>query len=415
MAIDPARPVPPVFPRLVGPEQVPAHVPPKLVRAAGITTGEAFLAAPHAYMAALHETMPPVWYDVNPYCNAWQLIKHQDALYMLRHHEIFSNEGATPFPRDPDDYFYFLPIEVDPPLHRKYRGILEPIFSPTGVLALEAKIRSLARELIDRVRDQGGCEFTTDFGRPLPVSVFLDLMGLPQEMRDTFVSWAVDLLHSQDREVMGRAMAAITTYLKEAIEEKRRRPDERVISRIAQARIDGRPLSPPEVFGYVCFLFIGGLDTVFATLNHIWLWLAEHPERRREILAEPENIDNQVEELLRVFSVTFSGRMVVREVEIRGVRMLPGDRVTAVLPACNLDPEVFPDPLRVDFHRPRKPILTFAAGPHTCLGAHLARLEVKVALQEWLARIPDFSLRPGTRIVYRPGGVVGPERLPLQW
>ena len=415
MAIDATHPVPPQFPRIAGRDNIPAHVPKELIRSIGLTFGPEFLAAPHDYMAKLHETMPPIYYDVNDYGNAWHLLKHEDAFFMLRHPEIFTNEGATPFPRDPDDYFYFIPIEIDPPHHRKYRAILEPIFSPKGVLALEGKIRDLANELIDQMIASGECEFTTDFGRPLPVSVFLDLMGLPQEKRDTFVKWAVDLLHSNDRTIMAEAMRVISAYLKEVIAEKTKNPDDHVISRIVHATVDGRPMSPPEIFGFVIFLFIGGLDTVFATLNNIWLWLANNPDRRKEMINDPGNINAQVEELLRVWSVTFSGRVLAQDFELRGVKMKKGDRVTAILPACNYDAEVFPNPTAVDFHRPRKPILAFAGGVHSCMGAHLARLEIKVALQEWLRRIPEFSLKPGTRIEYRPGGVVGPEYVPLVW
>ncbi|MBK9467914.1 MAG: cytochrome P450 [Gammaproteobacteria bacterium] len=415
MAIDAAHPVPPQLPRIAGRDNIPAHVPRELVRSIGLTFGPEFLAAPHEYMARLHETMPPIYYDANDYGNAWHLLKYEHAMFMLRHPEYFSNEGATPFPRDPEDYFYFIPIEIDPPHHRKYRAILEPVFSPKGVLALEGKIRDMANDLIDQIIDKGECEYTTDFGRPLPVSVFLDLMGLPQEKRDTFVKWAVDLLHSNDRTVMAEAMRVISAYLKEVIAEKTKNPDEHVISRIVHATVDGRPLSPPEIFGFVVFLFIGGLDTVFATLNNIWLWLARNPERRQEMINDPANINAQVEELLRAWSVTFSGRVLAQDYEMGGVKMKKGDRVTAILPACNFDPEIFPNPTVVDFHRPRKPILAFTVGVHSCMGAHLARLEIKVALQEWLRRIPDFSLKPGTRIEYRPGGVVGPEYVPLVW
>ena len=415
MAIDAAHPVPPQLPRIAGRDNIPAHVPRELVRSIGLTFGPEFLAAPHEYMARLHETMPPIYYDANDYGNAWHLLKYEHAMFMLRHPEYFSNEGATPFPRDPDDYFYFIPIEIDPPHHRKYRAILDPVFSPKGVLALEGKIRDMANDLIDQIIDKGECEYTTDFGRPLPVSVFLDLMGLPQEKRDTFVKWAVDLLHSNDRAVMAEAMRVISAYLKEVIAEKTKNPDEHVISRIVHATVDGRPLSPPEIFGFVVFLFIGGLDTVFATLNNIWLWLARNPERRQEMINDPANINAQVEELLRAWSVTFSGRVLAQDYEMDGVKMKKGDRVTAILPACNFDPEIFPNPTVVDFHRPRKPILAFTVGVHSCMGAHLARLEIKVALQEWLRRIPDFSLKPGTRIEYRPGGVVGPEYVPLVW
>ncbi|TGD73291.1 cytochrome P450 [Mangrovimicrobium sediminis] len=415
MAIDATRPVPPEFPRIAGSDNIPDHVDPALVRTTGIPFSPEFLVNPHGFMADLHERMPPVYYEVNNYGNAWQLIKHADALFMLRHPEIFTNEGATPFPRDPDDYFYFIPIEIDPPHHKKYRAILDPVFSPKAVLTLQDKIRTLANELIDEFQDKGECEFTTAFGRPLPVMVFLDLMGLPQEKRDTFVDWAMDLLHSQDPAVMGRAMQSISSYLKEVIAEKVEHPDDRVISRIAHAEVDGRPMTPPEIFGFVVFLFIGGLDTVFATLNNIWLWLANNPERVRELIDEPENIDNQVEELLRMWTVTFSGRMLSQDYEFHGVKMKKGDRISAILPTCNFDPDVFPNPKETDFHRRRKPVLAFAGGVHSCMGAHLARLEIKIALQEWLRRIPEFSVKPGTTIEYRPGGVVGPEHVPLVW
>jgi cytochrome P450 len=415
MPIDAANPVPPVFPRFAGPDQIPPHVPKELVRSVGLTTGPEFLASPHDFMAKLHETQPPIFYDVNPYGNAWLFLKHEDALFALRHWEYFSNEGATPFPRDPNDYFYFIPIEIDPPHHRKYRNIVDPLFSPKGVLKLESLIRQRASDLIDEFIDKGECEFTTAFGRPLPVSVFLDIMGLPQDMRDTFVSWAVDLLHAPDRATMARAMQNIVTYIKQAIAEKKAHPDDGVVSRIAHAAPDGQPLCDKEVFGFVIFLFIGGLDTVFATLNNMWLWLAQNPQRCREIIDRPDDIDKVVEELLRRWSVTFSGRVIAQDIEMRGVQMKKGDRITCVLPACNFDPEVFPNPLEVDFDRPRKTIMAFTVGVHSCMGAHLARLEVKIALQEWLKRIPQFSVKPGAEIIYRPGGVVGPEYVPLVW
>lgn len=415
MPVDAANPVPPTYPRRMGMDQVPDHVSKDIIRSAGLTFGPEFLANPHKFMADMHDNLPPLFYDVGMMGNAWQAIKHEDALYILRHPEIFSNEGATPFPRDPDDYFYFIPQEIDPPAHRKYRNIVDPVFSPQGVAKLEGKIRKLANDLIDQFIDKGEVEFTEAFGRPLPVMVFLDIMGLPQDMRDTFVSWAMELLHSNDREKMGAAMAAITSYLKGAIADKTANPDDGVVSLIAHAKIDGRPLSDKEIFGFVCFLFIGGLDTVFATMNNIWLYLAQNPDKVKEMIDDPENINAQLEELLRVWSVTFSGRVLIKDHEMRGVQMKKDDRITCVLPACNFDPEVFPNPREVNFHRPRQTVLAFTVGAHSCMGAHLARLEIKVALQEWMRRIPNFSVKPGTKVEYRPGGVVGPEEVPLVW
>lgn len=398
------------------PFTIPAHVPPELVRNVGVTVAPDFLAAPHKFMANLHNICPPVYYDVHPAMGgAWQVIKHADAMWVLRHPEFYSTRGATPFPRDPANPFKFIPLEIDPPHHRKYRNIVDPLFCPQGVLKLEGMMRDLANELIDGFIDKGECEFTEEFGRPMPVTIFLRLMGLPINMTDVFVTWAVDLLHSQDRGIMADTMKQITAYLKEAIAEKKAHPDDGVISRIAHAQPDGVPMTDAEIFGFVIFLFIGGLDTVFATLNNMWLWLAQNPERRREIIARPNDINAVVEELLRVWSVTFSGRTVEKEVELHGVKMMPGDKVASILPACNFDPDVFPNPTVVDFDRPRKPILAFTQGVHSCMGAHLARLEIKVSLQEWLKRIPEFSLKPGCEVVYRPGGVIGPKNLQFVW
>ena len=241
-------------------------------------------------------------------------------------------------------------------------------------------------------------------------------MGLPQDMRDTFVEWAMQLLHSHSREEMADAMRKISAYIKGAIAEKKANPDGGVVSLIANAEVEGKPLSDKEVFGFVVFLFIGGLDTVFATLNNIWLHLARDPELRAETRKRMEtDPDKVVEELLRRWSVVFSGRVLAQDYTFKGVEMKKDDRVTCLLPTANFDPDVFPDPLKVDYDRPRKTILAFTVGVHSCMGGHLARLELKIALQEWLRRIPEFGLKPGSKIEYRPGGVIGPEEYSLVW
>jgi len=396
---------------------IPDHVPPELVYEAGVTEAPDFLAAPHKYMAELHAKAPPIYFDPGSEHRgqAWQLLKYEDAFFALRNPEYFTTFGSGPFPRDPKDYWRILPLEVDPPEHRKYRAIVDPLVSPKAILAMEARIRVLASELIDKFIDKGECEFAKDFGRPLPVGVFLDLMGLPRDMMDEFVRWAMGLLHAQDKQIAQQVMAEVTQYFTKVIAEKQANPDPFLVSAIVNGKPGGEPMGPREIFGFVFFVFIAGLDTVFATLNNIFVWLAENPDRRQEIIDTPDNINNVVEELLRVFTVTFSGRGLLKDVEIRGVKMKKGDRVTSLLPACNYDPEIFPNPEIVNFHRPRKPILAFAGGVHSCMGAHLARLEVKICIQEFLRRIPNFKLKPGETITYWPGGVVGPKSVPLVW
>src|SRR5579862_4069633 len=223
---------------------IPAHVPPDLVLPIGLVEGPEFLAAPHEFMARLHDTHPPVFFSPSERNgDAWMLTKHEDVYFVLRHPEIFTTQGSTPFPRDPNNYFRMLTIEVDPPEHRKFRAILDNMFALRAVVRLEATIRNLANNLIDRFMDRRECEFTTEFGRPLPVSVFLDLMGLPQEMRDTFVRWAMGLLHSQSREIAGQCMNETCAYLEEVIREKTQKPDDGVISAVVHAKADGEPLN----------------------------------------------------------------------------------------------------------------------------------------------------------------------------
>jgi cytochrome P450 len=396
--------------------RIPEHVPPELVHYVGLTESPEFLAAPFPFMADLHKTKPRIFYSPNILGGAWHLTHHEDCYFALRHPELFTTAGATPFPRDPANYFPMLPLESDPPDHRRYREVLDPLFSIRAVMQMQENIRARANALIDAFVDKGECEFTTAFGRPLPVSVFLDLMGLPQDMQDTFVGWAMDLLHAMgDREVAGRAMGEVSAYLQTVIAEKRQRPDAGAISTIVHAKIDGQPMGERETFGFVFFLFIAGLDTVFAALNNIFVWLAEHPEARAYIRDNPGEIDSVMEELLRIYTVTFSGRTLTQDYEMHGVKMKKGDRITSILPAANFDPSVFPDPEKVDFQRTRKPTLAFAGGVHSCMGAHLARLEIKIGIVEFLRRIPDFHMKAGWKVEYWPGGVVGPKTVPLVW
>ena len=395
---------------------IPSHVPSELVRNLGIMLNPEFLADPYEYFPKLHEEQPPIFYDASPVMGStWITIKHDLALKALRNTDSLTIESLGIFPRDPDRYFDLIPQELDPPEHRKYRSVLDPFLSPKAVMQLEKDIRQLANDLIDKFIDRGECEFASEFARPLPVTVFLKFMGLPLEMTETFVKWVVSLIQFAERDHAVEIMAEIEEYLTSVIEEKRVNPDQGAISQIVHGKIDGEPMKERDVYGFVFFLFIAGIDTVYAALNNTWVWLARNPERRREMIADPENIDSQAEELLRIFGVTFSGRTLTQDYELAGVQMKKGDRIMALLPACNYDPDVFENPREVRFDRPRKPILSFTGGVHACMGAHLARLEYKIALQEWLKRIPEFSIKPGAEIRYFPSGVIGPTSVPLVW
>ena len=396
--------------------QVPDHVPPELVRSVELILGDEFLADPYNYMPAMHDTLPPLFYNVAaPMGGGWMTISQPLAFKALRDQDHFHVPPLFIFPRDEDDWFRMIPLEIAAPDHRKFRNILDPMLSPKGVLALENDIRKLANDLIDNFVDRGECEFTEEFARLLPVSVFLNFMGLPLSKIDQFVTWVVALIQFAEFDRAKEIMAEIEVYLKSVIEEKRANPDDKAISRIAHAVVDGEPLDERDVFGFTFFLFIAGIDTVYAALNNSWLWMARNPDRVKELVAAPDRRDAQVEEFLRAFAPTFSGRVLTQDLELDGVLLKKGDTFMSFLPACNYDPEVWDNPREIDFNRQRKPILTFTGGVHSCMGGHLARLEFKIGLNEWLKRIPEFSLKPGTEIKYTPSGVVGPDKLPLVW
>ena len=395
---------------------VPGHVPAELVRNIGLIVSEQYLADPFRYLAGLHSDHPPIFYDTSSSMGpCWMIIKHDLAFRALRDTEHFIIDHAEAFPRDPDKYFKLIPLESHPPDHRKYRLILDSLLSPKGVLKLEHDIRLLANQLIDRFIAKGECEFTADFARRLPVSVFLNLMGLPLSMLDQFVTWVVSLIQLPDPAHAKQVMADIENYLLSVIADKRACPDDGAISQIAHARIDGEALPERDVLGYAFFLFVAGIDTVYSSFNSIWAWMARNPDRVREMSADSENINNQVEELYRAFGSSFSGRTVSKDLKLGGVTMKAGDRLMGFIPACNYDPDIYPDSSEIRFDRPRKPLLTFGGGIHSCMGAHLARLELKVALQEWFRRIPEFTIKSGAEITYVPNAVVGPIKVPLVW
>ena len=395
---------------------VPDHVPAELVREFDMFTGEEFLKKPYEFLTTMHDRFPRLFFNSRgPMGGSWVTISQPTAFKALRDKDHFDVPPILIFPREEDNWFRMIPLEITAPDHRKFRNILDPMLSPRGVLALENDIRKLANDLIDQFIDKGECEFTEVFARPLPVSVFLNFMGLPLTKLDQFVKWVVALIQFAEFDRAKEIMGEIEVYLRSVIEEKRANPDDKAISRIVHATFDDKPMDEQDIFGFTFFLFIAGIDTVYAVLNNSWLWMAQNPDRVKELVDNPDNREAQTEELLRGFAPTFSGRYLTQDLNLDGVLMKKGDVFLSFLPACNYDPEIWDNPNEIDFNRPRKPILTFTGGMHSCMGGHLARLEFRIGLEEWLKRIPEFRLRPGTKINYTPSGVVGPDSVPLVW
>ena len=324
--------------------------------------------------------------------------RYEDVQWALRHPDTFTSASGLDLGEQP-----LLPLEVDPPVHTDYRRILNPRFTPRAIAPLEPEVRSLVRELLDGFAGRGSCDFHAELATPLPSGIFLALMGLPPDDLPIFLEWRDNTIRpdvepgdlegaQRIRQETGRA---ISDYFRAAIADRRGRPDDSLLSLIVHADFGGRPFTEEELLGMSHLLLLGGLDTVTASLDCMITYLVAHPERRRELVDDPSLIPAAVEELLRFLApVMVIPRAAAQDISLRGVDIRAGDGVTLVLGAANLDHEAF-ERTDVDFRREPNKHVAFGGGHHLCLGAHLARLELQVALEEWHARIPDYWFPDG--------------------
>jgi cytochrome P450 len=334
------------------------------------------------------------------------LSRYDDVLWALKHPEVFSSKDVVKIGNDVP----LIPLSVDPPEHAKYRRLLDPQFSPKRMAELEPEARALVNEIIDEFVASGECDFHEDFATPLPSTIFLALMGLPQDDLPQFLRWRDDTIRpqadetgtvDQKREAAGKA---IENYFETQIEAKRSHPDDRLLSTLVHGEIEGRPLTHDELLGTTHLLLLGGLDTVTATLDCMIVFLAQNPERRGAVIQDGSLVVGAVEELLRHQTpVMMVPRIVAQDVELSGVKLEAGDGAILLIGAANADLDEFDDASDVRFDRERNRHLAFGGGAHRCLGSHLARLELVVALEEFHRRIPDYELAPHTVISFSPG------------
>jgi cytochrome P450 len=299
-------------------------------------------------------------------------------------------------------------------MHGLYRAVINPLFAQIRMRELETRVRDIARSYVDKFSDRGGCEFMGEFAFRFPIAVFLELMDLPISRVDEFLSWEKKLLHSADLSEIADGTRSIRNYMLEVIEERRSKPGNDFISIGIAAEIEGRKLTADELLGFCIGLFIGGMDTVSTNMGLHFRHLAENPAHQRQLRANPAQIPEALEELLRAYSAVTTFRTCIKPVRIAGVQIMPGDKVAMATTLANRDPAVFPQPNEIQLGRnPRQ--MTFGYGPHRCVGAPLARRELTIALEEFLGRIPEFRLKSGETITTFLGGMIQPATLPLVW
>lgn len=291
----------------------------------------------------------------------------------------------------------YIPEQLDPPEHTRYRQLLTPLFSPTAVDKIDGDIRAWCAELIDRIARRSRVDVMADFARQYPTVIFLRMFGLPVEMSDTLIEWARTMAHvpaveDPDGSRKAAAFQAIGDFLRRAIAEAKATPRDDMLSYLTQCAIDGERLSDEDLWNMSFLLYSAGLDTVAGAIGYFFLYLSEHPHDRQRIIDDKGIIPSAVEELLRYFSTVAPGRLVVDDVTIDGCPMHPDQMVFLPLSCANRDPREFADADRVILERTPNRHIAFGAGPHRCIGSHLARRELQIALELWHERIPHYRL-----------------------
>ena len=353
----------------------------------------------------------------------WVFTRHEQVREIYKHPEIFSSESFTPW--EPEPAYRFIPTQIDPPEHIKYRQILNPWFSPGAVERAVPAAHAICQRLIGDLAPTGSCDFIADFALRYPTEVFLALLGLPIADADILVP-CVDAFFRgfggdpDGQAGMADALAGIRGYWVDAVAERRGEPEPRegdLASHLLHATVDDRPLTDDEMLDMLTVLVLAGLDTTRAQLGYLFRHLALQPDDRRQLVAEPGLIPSAVEEGLRLYTIIFGdGRKVTRDVEFHGCPLKAGDMVYGLVAGANRDPRVFDQADAFVIDRPNNHHFGFAGGPHRCLGAHLARRVMRVAVEEWLQVIPDFHLATDSPLIERGGGSMNALLiLPLAW
>jgi cytochrome P450 len=400
-------------PTPVGAAPVPDHVDPSLVidfdfrNPAGMDDGDIYAA-----YARLHDGPDIPWTVRNG--GHWIATRAEDIKWVQETHELFSNrEKSVP----PGQMPPMPPITFDPPDHSRYRAVLNPYFAKGFIERNYAeKSRDVIAGLIEGLKPRGECEFVSEFSVVAPLMIFWDFVNLPYDEREQFLTWGRHAAGYGTHEERIAAFGAVQNYLGELLDRRLDDSGEDVFTGISQWRNNPRYKDRWEIVGMAELVFFGGQDTVASQMGFAMLRLAERPELQQRLKDDPEVIQAAVEELLRRHGLSCTGRLVRQDVSRKGATMKAGDMIMTMNPLSGLDSRAYPDPFTVDFDRGMVPHNSLGNGPHKCVGQHLARMELRVMLEEWSRRMPIVRIaRDKPAPSSHPGPVIGMDHLYLAW
>jgi cytochrome P450 len=354
----------------------------------------------------------------------WIFTRHDEVRDVYRDPDLFSSESITPW--EPEPVYRFIPTQIDRPDHVHYRRILNPWFSPDAVNRVAPTARELCRKLVEETAPKGRCNVVREFALRYPTEVFLSMLGVPPSDADLFLPWVEDFFAGfsgdpEEQQRMVEALGGIREYWVKLVADRHGddgpREGDIASHLVHSARFGDRPLTDEEILDMLVVLTLAGLDTVRASLGYLFLHLANNPDDRRRLIEEPEVIPLAIEESLRYYTIIFGdGRKVTRDAEFYGRSLKQGDMVYALVSGANRDPREYEDADEFVLDRKGNHHFGFAGGPHRCLGIHLARREMQIAIEEWLRLIPDFRVATGDGLVERGGGaMMSLLDLPLEW
>ncbi len=390
---------------------VPAHVPAALVHEFDMFLAPELEEEPHHRLRKLHREAPEIfWTTANG--GHWVVTRAAAGMEMMREVELFSYDPK--FNAMLDRYPRLNPLQYDPPEHTAFRRILNPWFTPAAVIRREQEVRDLAVDLIEGVLARGNVEFVSEIAELYSVTVFMRIVNAPMEDRTKLLDCAMRWTREPDQEAREQGLRDLAAYQVDLIAQRRANPGDDLFSQIVAAEVGGRGLTEDELIGMGTMVFLGGLDTVAGMLSYVMCHLARNPEQYRQLVDNPSIIARACEEMMRAFGVANTERGATGSFKFRGVQFERGDRIVLLPQLFGIDDELYEDPERIDFDRKIGTPIVFGAGSHRCVGAQLARTEIRVFLEEWTRRIPAYMLE--TEHIRSRGGIVwSPITLPLAW